>query len=211
MTKKSLTCFVFATAVLVLGACTLPWEREQPTPNFYVLSAVAETEQARSVPVSQEPISIGIIPGVIPKYLDRGGIVTRTSTNEIRVADLHRWGSPLLTQIETTVATNLRSQVPTDRVIVLPFRRALPIQYEIGFIIDRFERLPDGTVELDARWAIEGVGSDADQSLLDLGNVLLKETNVPEDYPAIIAAMSRLLGMFSGEIADAIRNLERAG
>ena len=83
--------------LLLLAACAA----SEPT-RFYALTPV--TAEA---PVAETDLVLGVAPISLASYLDRAGIVTRTSPNELGVSALHNWIEPLDTQARRTIARNL--------------------------------------------------------------------------------------------------------
>lgn len=114
---------------LALAACT-PAEPAR----FYALTPIAE-----AVPPAETELVIGVLPINLAAYLDRSGIVVRTSPNELAISAQHNWIEPLDTQARRVVARNLAELLGTDRVFVLPEQRLLPLDYAVEIAIERFE------------------------------------------------------------------------
>jgi uncharacterized lipoprotein YmbA len=86
--------------------------------RFYTLSPLAipgtEAEAAG------QGVAIGVGPIKLPEHLDRPQIVTRTSRNELKLAEFDRWAGSLADDFSRVLAENLSILLSTDRVSVYP-------------------------------------------------------------------------------------------
>jgi uncharacterized lipoprotein YmbA len=107
------------------------------------------------------------------------------------------------------IGEDLGARLATDRIIRLPvkrsLRRALELDYQVTVAFRTFEKLADGSVVLNARWAI----LDNDKNTLVLRRSGYRQTPTADDFGAQAAAQSLLLGRLSEEIAAAISALEQ--
>lgn len=191
---------------LIIGVVTLSaCGTSQPT-KYYLLSAGAP-DTAR-LPAQRE-LTIGVGPIILPPYLDRREMVSRSSSNELNVAIYHQWAEPLQENFSRVIGEDLGRRLATDRIVRLPLKRSLRksvvIDYQVAIAVRRFEKAPDGSVVLNARWTI--LDNDKHELLLRRSDY----TQVPaaEDYAAQAAAQSQVLGRLSEEIAVAIMGLVR--
>ncbi|MGD2074975.1 MAG: PqiC family protein [Gammaproteobacteria bacterium] len=177
----------------------------QPT-RYYLLSASAT--EAYGDPQRRE-LSIGVGPVVLPAYLDRREVVSRSSSNELDVPVYHQWAEPLQENFGRVVREDLARRLATDRVIHLPLKRslrnALNIDYQVAIVVRKFEKMSGGSVVLDSRWVI----LDNDKQELMLRRSEYRQSPSSQDYAAQVAAQSEVLGRLSEEIAAAIVQLER--
>jgi uncharacterized lipoprotein YmbA len=155
-----------------------------------------------------EPVGIGVGPVIMPGYLDRTQIVTRSGHDRVKLATFHRWAEPLENGIARILADEIGARVPTDRVVMFPWPGivARAIQYQVVVAVDRFDGSLDGNVTLDARWRILGKNGDE----LAFGRSTITETVVGPGYDPMVAAMSRTLVALGQELATEIRALPRA-
>src|SRR5262249_8992959 len=95
------------------------------TTQYYALdraagSASTAVSAAPEATVSTSPsteagtasVTIGVGPVIIPAYLDRTEIVTRTAADRVEISMFHRWAEPLADSIARTVAEEIASRVP---------------------------------------------------------------------------------------------------
>jgi uncharacterized protein len=183
---------------LMVGGCA-----SQPS-RFYLLSAVANTETASPGTSGQQGPTIGVGPVTLPRYVDRPQIVTRTSPYEIRVAEFDRWAEALDTNFTRVLAENLSILLPTARVVMSPWPRAIPIDYQVTVDVTDFLSQVGGDSLLIADWTLfKGEGQDA----LTSGRSRFSASPGGQDYAAIVAAMSQTVASLSREIATAVRGV----
>lgn len=186
-------------AFIALGGCSGLLGGESVPTDYYLLSALPRTEQTAAV---KDAPTVGVFPVRLPAYLDRTSMVTRTSANELDLAQFDAWGAPLSQNMTSVIAENLSILIPSERVFPAPVNIAIPINYEVAVDVVEFERDPAGTVRLAARWSLM---SDGGRQVYALRRSGFEIGGVPMDYDAIAAAMSNLLGELSKDIAAEIR------
>ena len=153
-------------------------------------------------------MGIGVGPVIIPGYLDRIQIVTRSGPDHVELSMFHRWAEPLEDGIARLLADEIGARVPTERVVMFPWRGvvARAIQYQVVVAVLRFDGSLDGDVTLDTRWRILGRNGDE----LAFSRSTITEPAVGPAYDSMVAAMSRTLVALGQEIAAAIRALPRS-
>jgi uncharacterized protein len=189
---------ILVLSAIALSGCTL---FESAPVRYYVLSA-APPVGATSSP-SAGPI-FAVAPVRIPQYLSQRWIVTKMGETEIKLAENDQWGAPLADDIGSVLSQNLTVMIPSDRIVQLPVSAAVPVSYEIRVEIVSFERQPDGTVNLVARWTVVG---DGGRRLLTMNRCAFSTSDVSNDYPSITRAMSALLADLSRQIASSVQRL----
>lgn len=192
-------CLCRGAALVALAAMAAAGCTPTPVPTrFYVLSTSPPPGGVPTAPPAD--FAVGVGPITIPAYLDRPQIVTRTGQDEVDLAEFDQWGEPLRPAVQRVLAEDLALRIPTQRVILFPWRGTRSVQYQVAVEILRFEGQPGGDVVLQARWRLlDGAGRE----LLLRTSPLTEATGAP-GYPAMVAALSRALGALSGEIAAAI-------
>lgn len=193
----ALVAVTLGTALLV-GGCA-----SQPS-RFYLLSALANTETASPGASGQQGPTIGVGPVTLPRYVDRPQIVTRTSPYEIKLAEFDRWAEALDSNFTRVLAENLSILLPTARVVMSPWPRATPIDYQITVDVTHFLSQVGGDSLLIADWTLfKGEGQDA----LTSGRSRFSASPGGQDYAAMVAAMSQTVASLSREIATTIRGV----
>ena len=166
----------------------------------------AESGTSASTPRSADgagAVGIGVGPVIMPGYLDRTQIVTRTSADQVELSMFHRWAEPLEEGIARVLAEEIGARVPTERIVMFPWRGvvAQAIQYQVVIAVLRFDGRPGGDVTLDTRWRILG----RDGGELAFARSILTEAAAGPGYEPLVAAMTRALRTLGQGIAAEIR------
>lgn len=196
---RSLRRALLLLAVVALSGCSGLLGRENEPTNFFLLTPISENRAPTAV---RDGPFVGVFPVRLPSYLDRSSIVTKTTDNELEVAQFYAWGGPLGQNITSVIGENLSVLIPTDRIVPLPPNLVIPIDYEVAVEIIEFGRNAAGDVQLLARWML--TRNDGRQ-LMAVRQSGFEARDVPFDYNAIAAAMSRLLAELSRDIAAEIK------
>ena len=152
-------------------------------------------------------LTIGIGPIIVPGYLDRINIVTRTGSDQVDLSQFHRWAEPLVDGIARALSEEIAAGVPTERVVAFPWRGvvARSIDYQVVVNVLRFDGPSGGDVTFDARWRI--LARDGKELLLR--RTTLTEPTGGAGYEPMIAAMDRALAAFGRQIVAEIRAIAR--
>jgi uncharacterized lipoprotein YmbA len=205
MTRSAIVrTLVLALAVHAGSGCTLPTPQGPAGPiSSYVLTpgSAADPMLAAVQPATLAPGLVGVQTVQVPDYLAQQPIVTRTEANQIRIADSAQWAGNLAANITDVVVANLGVVLGGDRVLRLPVSQAVPVETVVGIEISQFERGPDGTVMLAARWVVLG---DGGRAFRRIDYASYAAPGVSHDYPVLTRAMSELLAQLSADIARSL-------
>jgi hypothetical protein len=186
-----------AAVALLLTGCLLGPGTTRTT-RLFVLNATA-TPAGSSDDASDLRLGIGRI--LLPEFLNRPQIVTRTGGNRVRMADFSQWAEPLEKGIPRVLSENLARLTGTDQVSVYPWPTQIEVDLMVEIAVIRFEGDTDGEVSLVARWRlIRADGSEA----LPLQGSSYADSAADRSTEAMVAAMSRTLAAMSRDIAAAI-------
>ena len=191
----------FGAAVVVIAVATGCFNRS-PKPRFFALAPASGA--AAGAPVASLP-DLGLIVGPLefPRYLDRPEIVRRDGANQLVVADAHRWGGSLRTDVVRVVADDLGRLLGTARVAVYPGEVRFPVTYRVLIDLRQFEAVAADKVSLRAIWTIAATDGHA---------VHVEEADVDQPIASasmvdVVAAQSAALGNMSRAIAERIASL----
>jgi uncharacterized lipoprotein YmbA len=187
-------------AVALLGALAAGCTLRTVPPKTYLLSAGIPAGAPAPAPAGRGPV-VGVGPVTVPAYLDRPSIVVRAGADEVRLSPDHHWAEPLKDGMARVVAENLAGLVPTEAVVVFPWRSPWTVKYRVAVEVLRFDGPLGGPVVLNARWRLlDGEGKE-----LFLKAVALSEPVADATHRALVAAQSRLLAEMSRDIAGEVR------
>jgi uncharacterized lipoprotein YmbA len=194
MPRSSLRAVVALLTLLAAAGCF-----SRPVPRNYVLAPASAP--APAPPAAGRGPTVGVGPVVIPAYLDRPAIVIRAAGDEVRLSEEHRWAESLKEGVARVVAENLSVMIPTEAVVVFPWRTPWTLQYRVTLEILRFDGPLGGATVLNARWRLlDGTGKE-----LVLKAVNFSEATGGATHAAMVSALSRLLARISRDIAAEIR------
>jgi uncharacterized lipoprotein YmbA len=151
----------------------------------------------------QRDLTLGVGPVTVPPYLDRLQIVTRTSRAKLALADFDQWAGPLADTIARVLSEDLSLLIPTERVVLYPWSRAIDPDYQITVEVLQFDRGPGGEVVLAARWSL----LDRDGKELVLRTARLSQAAGGTDYEAAVTAMGRTLEALARDMAATLRSM----
>ncbi len=149
--------------------------------------------------------SIGIGPVKIPEYLNRSGIVTRVSSNELMVGEFDKWAEPLEESLPRVLAENLSSLLCTNAVLIFPWGGTIPLDYRIYVDVIRMDGKLGESAILDVSWTI--MGGAEKKGVLAMERSSYKEPAGGPNHGDYVAAQSRNVGALSRDIAKAVKNL----
>lgn len=187
--------------LLFLGGCA---SRASAPTKFYILSPMVAAQPQKQEVTGEKCPSIGIGPVHLPAYLDRPQIVIRISSNELRLAEFDRWAEPLQTNVMGVLADNISRLLCTEDVFIYPWKKSSPIEYQVDIEILRMDGKLNGEVVLVAQWRII---NPAIKSIILTKRSRYTESDAGIGYSTLVAAHSRLLGIFSKDIVESIRSL----
>lgn len=200
-------------AALLLATLVAACAPVQPI-RYFALTPISQEE-----PVGETDKVIGVAPVALPDYLNRNAIVTRTSPNELTVAESSNWIEPLDLQVRRVVARNLALLLGTDMVFILPQQRLLPLDYTVEVAIERFDveigEAAPGAVAAPELTIFEGRWALFKRESRDVLQTAPVRITVPVESPGSFeqrtAAMSEAVARLSRTIATAIAQAPKPG
>jgi uncharacterized lipoprotein YmbA len=197
---KNMTARKTALAfMLLLVGCTLLAPQKDDARFFVLIPMHGGAAQSPGSATSQSLV-IGLGPITIPGYLNRPEVVTRMSDSELKVSDTDRWGERLDTNVAQVLAADLAAQLGTQQIVNYPWPFKTPIDYAVSVAFQRFERLADGHVIIEAKWTIRN-GKNA--RIIQTDATSVSGPSGPDNASAA-QALSRGLAQVSRDIAKAI-------
>jgi uncharacterized lipoprotein YmbA len=177
-----------------------------PKPEFFALSPASG--KASGPPIASLP-ELGLVVGPLefPRYLDRPEIVRRDGANRLVVADAHRWGGSLRTDVLRVIADDLGRLLGTARVALYPAEPRFPARYRVLIDLREFEARGESVV-LRALWTLADA---SDGRALAVDESRIEEPIASPATQDVVAAQSAALGGVSRAVAERIAALPAAG
>ena len=174
--------------------------------SFYLLSPIADPSTGTSATVGANSIALAIGPVRVPRHINRSQIVTYASPNKIQLDEFSRWGEPLAGNFARVLGDNLARLVPTQRIVVHPWRSGTPFEYQVTVEVSSFAVRPGGQATLVAQWAI--FSRQGKRVIMSWRSSFTQNVSSP-GFEAAAAALSKLVADLSKDIATAVRKLPR--
>lgn len=192
-----------AMVSLMLGGCL----GKSQSPRFYALSPIPAEERGSGQDIPARNAVIGIGPVNLADYLDQPKIVTRKDDNQLVRAEYDQWAGSFKDNITSVLADNIGFLLPTQRVYLYPWRRSVPVDYQIVLDIVRCDGRLGKDAVVAARWS---VFDGRKKTLISAERSSIREPVSGGDYAAVVAAQSRAMARLSQEIVEAIRAVSPA-
>ena len=175
-----------------------------PPSRFFTLTPL-RTGSGISATAPEKLLVVG--PVIIPDYLDRPQIVTRSGANELVIAEFNRWGGSLNNDISRALIADLSARLESGGYTVLPWQ-TIPLAtiqtvYRVPVDIARFDGVPGKEVVLNAKWQLLQKQKLNEQSLLAKEITILEPTG-GESMAELVAAMGRALQKLGTALSDSI-------
>lgn len=180
--------------LLVLAGCVSP----SPKAAFYSLAAGDETAPAAAA--AETAPSIGVVPVVLPGYLNRPQMVVRRGAT-IEFDEFHRWAGNLQRDFSQVLVADLARALASERVALYPLAADLAPAYRVAVDVDRFDGNPEQGVTLSGRWTL---AEAATRKVLLVQQVGIVEPVTGEGMAALAEAHGRALDLLAQTIAAAI-------
>ena len=185
--------------------------KRTPEARFFALrSRIAEASPVVAGPAAA-PGLVGVLPVLLPAYLERPQVVTWAAPGEVRIDEFLRWAEPLDLAVGRVVGENLGTLLPSHRIIRTPWAAATPLRCRVRLELTRFGQEPGGEVQLAGRWVL--LPRQSQRPLLSRPVELSRgpgPSGGAVDPNALVEAMSELLAELSRAIAIAIAELPPA-
>jgi len=201
------TGIVFIISIFFFGGC-LGKGTQKPT-EFYLLEPLNASMEGQGVAAGEGAV-LGIGPVRVRDYLNRPQIVTRTSTNEIKVHDFQYWGEPLSTNFTAILAQNLSVLLSTDRILIFPYRskQELPLEYQVVVDVIRFDGEPGVEASLLVQYYILEFEENERRKIVTK-QPSFRRPLADKSFETLVAAMSELVADLSRDIAEKIKGASR--
>ena len=172
--------------------------------RFYTLAPAPASSYPAAAGLER---TVAVGPVMIPEYLNRKQIVTRSGGNEIFLSEFDRWGGPLDDEITRVLVADLSERLNSLHLAVFPWRSGpfseSRIAYRIPVSIVRFDGTPGGKVVLNATWGVLVKGEKQEDSLFASESTITEEVK-GQGYDALVAAMGKAVERLGNEIAGCL-------
>ena len=188
-------------ALIVSGCISIP---NSPTPRFYSLSAVNETQVSKKINLPSDVI-IGVGPVKIPEYLDRPQIVTKSKEKMLQFAQFDRWGESLDLGLARLIREDLTVMLPGAKLTLYPWNPSIAVKYQVVAEVVQLDSELDKDMLLVVQWTV----IDAQNSK----TVIIKKSEfrqpiIPQNYSGLAKTLSTACASLSSQIAEGLETLK---
>lgn len=191
----------YLAGVMLLAGCI-----NTPLPDYYVLTPQGDAAVQDNAVRMAGDVALGIGPVTIPQTINRPNIVTPLDSNQLDVAEYHRWSEPLVDNISRVVITNLASLTALNKLYAYPWL-GNQVDYQVRIDVLQMIGSPAEDVRFQVRWQILDGSKPAKLLVTRISD--FREQLDTDGYSAMVAAYSRMVGRLSEEIANELPELVR--
>ena len=174
---------------LLLTACLGGYS---PDSQFYKLQTIDDVDV-----VGLQKISIGIANINLPDYLEKPQIVVfEKASPKMKISEINRWGEPLSSMIQRTLAADISMYLPNS-VVKSKLTLTEKFDYLVEVQIVRFDMIWDKEAVLEAWWYINNYKGN-----IIYGQKFLQHEKIGKSFSDFADAESILLGKMSKDIAQ---------
>jgi uncharacterized lipoprotein YmbA len=196
---------VVIACFILLGGCF--GKGTQQDTRFYLLEPVSGWSSVEDVSTDAERLGLAIGPVRLREYLNRPQVVTRTQEDQIIVQEFHSWGEPLERNLNIVLAVNLGTLLATNKIVIFPWRRRPPnLDFQIVADVIRFDGELGGEASLTAHYYIWDYRErEGEMNRIGVWYSDFSRQTADESFEALVTTMNELVGDFSREIAERIK------
>lgn len=191
--------------VLLFGGCiSLPNSPMSPTPRFYMLSSINETQVSKKINITPSLIiEVGRVK--IPQYLDRPQMVTKNKEGTFKFDEFNRWGEPLDLGLARLVRDDLTVMLPGAKFTLYPWNPSVAVKYRVVVEIVQLDSELDRDLFFVAQWLII---DPQNTKIVIIKRYEFRQPIIPQSYPGLAKTLSTACASLSNEIAEALATLE---
>jgi uncharacterized lipoprotein YmbA len=203
---RVLRALLVGWTILGAGGCGLNFD-PQPNPTRYFLMQAAYDEPVGDTG-SLQGLTLGVGPVRFAPYLRQDRLVTRVQKTEVDLARYERWAEPFHEHFVRILGQDLENRTRPERMAEYPWVGLASVDFSVEVFVWRFDRLPDGSVELEADWHV----FDGDRLRRSRADVLIRQPAVATGPDGSVLtedsveAMSEAVSQLSAQIAQALES-----
>ena len=190
---KLIKFILIAFGLFTIFSCSIGGKSEPS--QFYMLGPQVENTNNQNL----NKISMGVGPIIIPGYIDRPQIVTKTETAELHLSEFDRWAEPIESMFTRTLAHNIKILTGSHQIYSHPWPPRTAFDFQISAKVMNFENNEKGDALLIVHWRLINKNEES-EIRTTLSEYRASANNM--GYPARVAALNDVLAQFSKEIIN---------
>ena len=187
---------ITTTIAFLLASCSLGGKTKSS--QFYVLdSTISPTEQE-----TDNDVSLAISQVLVPGYIDRPQIITKTASAEIKFSEFNRWAEPIDSMFQRVLTQNIKTLTNSDQIVSYPWGPELKFEFTLRMKLIKLENNEAGDALLVVNWIlVKNNGESTPRA--NYSEFRASASN--SSYAARVAALNDTLSQFSREIVDRLK------
>tara|TARA_R110002049_G_scaffold225521_1_gene397482 strand:+ start:94033 stop:94656 length:624 start_codon:yes stop_codon:yes gene_type:complete len=162
--------------------------------HFYVLDATA-TPSAGEL----SGLRLGVGPILIPGYIDRPQIVTKSESAKLHYAEYERWAEPMDKMFTRILTQNITLATGSNNIISHPWSASANLNNELTAKIIKFENNINGDALLAVQWQLLN-NSDRNQSSSVYSEFTARAES--SDYSSQVTALNDTIKQFAHTVIN---------
>lgn len=195
---KPVITATIATIIIAffLASCSLGGKTKSS--QFYVLdSTISTTEQE-----ADNNVSLAISQVIVPGYIDRPHIITKTASAEIKFSEFNRWAEPIDSMFLRVLTQNIKTLTNSDQITGYPWSPEQTFEFVLRAKLIKFENNEAGDALLVVNWVLV---KKNDESTPRANFSEFRASASNSSYAARVAALNDTLNQFSREIVSHLK------
>ncbi len=182
---------ILSLLMFLLSACSIGGKSDPS--HFYILDSQIEHISDKKL----VDLRMGVGPIIIPGYINRPQIVTKTESAELQLAEFERWAEPIDEMFTRTLTENIKRLTESHYIYSYPWSSNLEFTHRIYAKIIKFENNTNGDALLTVHWQIT---HENEESKLKTMHSEFNADASDKSYSARVAALNDTLAQFAKEI-----------
>ena len=189
---------------LLLGGCiSLPNSPMSPTPRFYMLSAINDTQVSKKINIKPGLI-IGVGPVKIPEFLDRPQMVTKDKQGILKFDEFNRWGESLDLGVARLIREDLTVMVPGAKLTLYPWNPSIAVKYQVVVEVVQLDSELDRDMSFVVQWVVIDVQNS---KTIIIKRSVFHQPIIPQNYSGLAKTISIACASLSSQITQALSTL----
>ncbi|MDW3095546.1 MAG: PqiC family protein [Gammaproteobacteria bacterium] len=166
--------------------------------QFYVLDAIATADSHEA-----KNLHLGVGPILVPGYINRPQIVTKSESAELIYAEFERWAEPMDEMFTRTLTQNITINSGSNSIISHPWSSNANLNKELTAKIIKFENNSKGHALLIVQWQLLNKDDKKQaSSVYSEFSASARSTSTPDR----VSALNDTVKQFADEILRLISN-----
>ncbi len=196
--KASSVTIIISTIILCVVASSCSIVGTSRPSQFYALDAVT-TQKSNQ----ENNLRLGVGPILIPGYINRPQMATKSASAELTYAEFARWAEPMDEMFTRTLTQNITINTGSNSIISYPWSSSANLNNELTAKIIKFENNTSGDALLIIQWQLL-INNDAQQASSIYSEFRASANSI--HHPDRVSALNDTIKQFADEVVSHIQS-----